>query len=601
MRFSAFVKSLAIAFLFFSFFSFTASVSFAQGTTAQKNKIPPSTNADPDVPRNLHNWTQSVMIETMLSLTCQLVGVDPTRPDGQCLGVDQKTGKIGFLPARNPQEKQIGGVFGGLNNMITMLFSPPIHASDYFQNLAQNFGITKKAYAQTTGSGFDSLNPLMGIWATFRNVVYLFLIIVFVIIGLAIMLRVKIDPRTVMTIQNQIPKIIIGILAVTFSFAIAGFLIDMMWVFIYLIFNLVSGASADIAASVSGLNPTSLQGQSPLGIGIGEINSMAASAATGAKESITTALGIRSEPADYVPFVNTLTLGLVQSAQFLINPASFITDGGLFEISRGLFFGFPSLASLSGLIDIISTAGGIFSLIKIIGWENPNVTLTVFGIGGSIDLGWITNIPVAGIISAVIYDIIEAFFREALPWLIAYIVIMIALLAALFRLWFTLLMAYVQILLDIVLAPFWIIGGIIPGSPISFGGWVRDMAANLLAFPAVIFLFLLGKVFMNGFDSATNPFVPPLIGNASPGMLSSLIGIGIILITPNVVNMLKQALKAPKMDTGLGKAFGVGPAVLMGGMKTTASAGMSYVTGDPFTRERGASGALRTLGRKFLG
>ena len=55
-----------------------------------------------------------------------------------------------------------------------------------------------------------------------------------------------------MTIQNQIPKIIISLILVTFSFAIAGFLIDLMWVSIYVVINLMSQADPNITASAVG-------------------------------------------------------------------------------------------------------------------------------------------------------------------------------------------------------------------------------------------------------------------------------------------------------------------------------------------------------------
>ena len=225
----------------------------------------PVANTNPDVPNNLHNWTQNVMIEVMSALTCQLAGVDPINPKQGCLGIDSASGKIGFLPSPQTglpanalhRQVQAGGAIGFMGNMIATLYTPPLHTADYFRDLASNFGINKKAYAENTGgTGFQGLTPLIGIWSAFRNIVYLLLVVIFVVIGLAIMLRVKIDPRTVMSIQNQIPKIIIGILVVTFSFAIAGFLIDLMWVFIYLIFGIFSGMSPEIAKSVSGLSPT---------------------------------------------------------------------------------------------------------------------------------------------------------------------------------------------------------------------------------------------------------------------------------------------------------------------------------------------------------
>lgn len=445
------------------------------------------------------------MIEVMLALTCQLVGVDPTQPNGQCLGVDQQTGKIGFLPTGNLEKGEIGGAIGGMNNMIAMLYTPPIHTSDYFQHLASNFGIVKNAQAQTTGTGFEGLKPLLNLWTAFRNIVYLLFVIVFVAIGLAIMLRIKVDPRTVMSIQNQIPKIIIGILLVTFSFAIAGFLVDLMWVVIYLVFGLISGISGDIATSVSGLNPAALQGTSPLGVqGFGGIASITWNAGNSILGSVTNLLGLGLLD---LSFMNILIHAMSVGAGFFV---AFFTEG-----------------------------------FKVAGFSIPGVQEAIKGGAAAV--------------------LVEAGLRWAIPYTIAYLVIFIALLIALFRLWFSLLMAYINILIDVVLAPFWIVGSLVPGSPVSAVGWLRDIIANLAAFPAVIAMFLLGKVFMHSFGktpASGQNFVPPLIGN--PGDVSAigaLIGLGIILMTPNVVSMVKAALKAPKFDSGLGKAISGGTGI----------------------------------------
>src|SRR3989344_5398845 len=300
--------ALLIIFLFlisFCFFlpntvSATSNVASAQtqipsrisGQHFVQTNVPPPPNTNSNVPNNLHNWTQSVMIEVMLALTCQLVGIDPTQPNRQCLGIDQKTGKIGFLPTGDAEKMQIGGAIGGMSNMISMLYAPPIHTSDYFQNLAQNFGIVKNANAQVTGTGFKGLEPLQKLWEAFRNIVYLLFVIVFVVIGLAIMLRIKIDPRTVMTIQNQIPKIIIGIILVTFSFAIGGFLIDLMWVTIYLVFGIISGVSPEIASSVNSLNPALHLGDSPFGVLGGNINGIASSVSFSIRDLLLDLLGL---------------------------------------------------------------------------------------------------------------------------------------------------------------------------------------------------------------------------------------------------------------------------------------------------------------------
>lgn len=479
----------------------------------------PAPNTNPNVPNNLHNWTQNVMIEVMSALTCQLVGVDPTNPHQACLGVDQKSGKIGFV-------ENGGGAVGVMGNMISMLYTPPVHTADYFRNLASNFGFTKHAYAQNSKTGFDSLSPLLPIWTAFRNIVYLIFVIVFVVIGLAVMFRIKIDPRTVMSIQNQIPKIIIGLLVITFSFAIAGFLVDFMWILIYLVYGVISGIPS---IDVANLNPAIIQGQTALGVG----------GAIGGIRGIGGVAGISNGVAANI-------VNIISSFLAFNDPKSF----------------------MSITTDIISgVIGGITALIV----SGQNWQLAGF----TIPTG-----PAAGIVIGAGAGVTaKETLVNFIPYAIAFLIVFIAILFALFRLWFTLIMAYISILLDVALAPLWIIAGLIPGSSISFTGWLRDLGANLLAFPTTIAMFLLGKVMMQAFGTTQTggQFVPPLIGNpAATNAIGSLIGLGFILLTPNVVNMVKAALKAPKTDVGsIGKAIGVATGAPSGIFNRVGQIGLS--------------------------
>jgi len=171
-------------------------------------------------------------------MICQMGGIDPLRRDHKCLGVDPNTSKIGFVEGG-------GGALGVMGKLISYTFIPPTSSGEYIRYLSGNFGIAKKTYAADNpcvkaenspqGYGFCGIQPLIGIWVSMRNIAYLLFVIIFVLIGLAIMFRVHVDPRTVMSIENQIPKIIVGILLVTFSFALAGLLIDVMYVAIYLV------------------------------------------------------------------------------------------------------------------------------------------------------------------------------------------------------------------------------------------------------------------------------------------------------------------------------------------------------------------------------
>lgn len=537
-------------------------------------QTPTPANTNPNVSNDPHFSTQSTIIEIMSAITCQLTGLDPINPKQSCLGVDQKSGKIGFLP-QGSTPNGAGGAIGVMGNMISMLYTPPIHTRDYFQNLAQDFGITKKTYAEgeRTGTGFDSIKPLLSLWKAFRNIVYLVFVIVFVVIGVAIMLRIKIDPRTVMTIQNQIPKIIVGILMVTFSLAIAGFLIDLMWTLIYLVYGIIVDVQVNnVAVDVTQLNPTVIQGKNALGAfgGLGGIFGIAKTSSA----SISTVLTNEF----FSGTTGRIVAGIIGALIGAFGPNSWLGSAGIT----------PDVAKVKNIEAVAAT--GICSI----------VSFASGGLGGILCNG-IANTAIKLAVPAATAGLASLFSDKFIGFIantLAFIIISVAMLWALVRLWFTLLISYVYILLDIVLAPFWIIAGIIPGSPISFSGWIRNLSANLLAFPATIALFLIGTVFMKAFEDSGNGanFVPPLIGN--PGgtkLISSILGLGIIFITPNIVTVLKNILKAPKLDTGGGfaKAIGVGFAT----PKSAISSVFEYQRKVPKPGDKGGFGSL--FGRVF--
>lgn len=484
-------RLLGILFAFLLVF-FVSKTSFAQtyNSPNQENNFSnpyamPNTN--PDVPKNLHTLSQSLLIDFMSSLTCQLAGVDPASPNHKCLGIDQNTGKIGFV-------ENGGGVIGIMGGAITMLYTPPVHTADYFRYLAGNFGITKGAYAQT-GVGLDSLSPVAGLWQTFRNIVYLLFVLIFVFIGLGIMLRVKIDPRTVMTIQNQIPKLVISLILVTFSLAIAGFLIDLMWVLIIVIVNVLASADSQLLAAI--------------------------------------------KPGSYL---TTFSMSDVVGGFFgIARDTSFVVGNGMFQTFNGGEISKEIQLPIAGACtDILCSIGQVISA----------------------PLGFVVNALLGFLISFVVGAFV-------------FLVVIIAVIWALFKLWFALLSAYISILIDIIFAPFWIIGGFLPnaeGGPksIGFGAWLRDLSGNLMAFPVTIGMFLIAKVFLDGFAGGYNGlFTPPLIGKTAEGGIGNfgaVIAFGIIMMLPNVVKMTKAAFKAPSFETrSLQEGLGVGQAVALAG------------------------------------
>ncbi|MCL5113951.1 MAG: hypothetical protein M1372_02155, partial [Patescibacteria group bacterium] len=261
---------------------------------------------------------------------------------------------------------------------------------------------------------------------------------------------------------------------------------------------------------------------------------------------------------------------------------------------------------------IVGLIGGFVG--QAIGKKAGGVFKTVFGIGGAAlgtifgapgtgtAAGWTIGNTVGAVVGGLVGGAAGFLFAKTIVGFvastIAFLIISIAILWALIRLWFALISAYVMILLDVVFAPFWVVAGLFPGSQLSFNTWIRDIVANLAAFPATIVMFLIARVFIDAFGSTqtTGQFVPPLIANPSDTKaIGALIGLGIILATPNIVNMMKAALKAPKIDLStVGAAIGVGASVPMGAGRSTAA----YFTKIQTPGQRGGwTGLLRNTFR----
>ncbi len=127
------------------------------------------------------------------------------------------------------QEKNstANGAIGGLSEMVGYLYVPPASSSEYLADLGKNFNVVNPVYAQT--DGFQKLIFLLPAWKIFRNVSYSLMAIVFVVIGFMIIFRSKINPQTVITVQSSIPKIIMTLILITLSYAIAGLMIDLIY------------------------------------------------------------------------------------------------------------------------------------------------------------------------------------------------------------------------------------------------------------------------------------------------------------------------------------------------------------------------------------
>lgn len=167
----------------------------------------------------------------LMGLLDMAINTDTISPDL----VEGKIPKDGRFFTKAP-----GGVIGATSGMIASLYNPPASGIEYLAEMKDSF-LGKPAYAQ--GIGFQGLQPILPIWRAFRNVVYILSSLIFITIGLMIMLRVKISPQAVISLQNALPQLITALILVTFSYAIAGLLIDLSYLFTGIVLAILFSAS----------------------------------------------------------------------------------------------------------------------------------------------------------------------------------------------------------------------------------------------------------------------------------------------------------------------------------------------------------------------
>lgn len=440
---------------------------------------------DPSDPASI-GFSQIVLLD-LLSRTQgdSFVGKTPLQILQQLITFNEKTGKaVAQIPSQPITQS---GILGQLGKTIGFAYqSPPVSLGSYLADARRNIekrSLVKPAYAQGAGYGFNNLLPILPIWKAFRNVAYFVFILVFVLYGFMIMFRMKINPQNTASFQAAIPKIVVTLLIITFAYAIAGFLIDLM----YVIFNLI----LSVFASSGMINVDNWW------------NSKVISLASGQG-------------------------GLLPSFIFSIATAFFFVPSSLINVFTQL----PGATSL--VIDLILTATGLGLILRII------------------------------IVIAIGYSYMKLIFK--------------------------LFEAYISVIIQVVFSPIILLQDVLPGSD-AFGGWMRNIAANLSVFPVTMVMFLLSYIFMiqpftsqfgiggaSGLSgitgvpplqSAANGLAVPLIGGPVASIIGSwtnsesilaVIGFFIILMASKYVDMVRDALKVPpfKYGTALSEALNYG-------------------------------------------
>ena len=468
---------------------------------------------------------------------------------------------------------QAKSLTGQLTNLFMLpLMNPPASGVYWAYTSLQDAGFVPNSYA-AEGIGFSSLRPIMNLWKVFRDVSYMLLVVVLIAIGFMIMFRMKINPQTVINIENALPRIVVAMLLITFSFAIAGFLIDMMYVLIAIIVSLISGNGAfyDIGKMQNNYlngNATSLWDtifNNPANLGVTQHSNL---------KNISTGIDV----------VDSTWNGGV----------SFLSGWGQLNfigssVMSTLFAALPPF--ISGMIQVIGmTAGGFIIttiLVMLLQWS---VGATVEGLQavsfGSGNLTRLLTLPIIGTLSFGVGF-------NTIPYLLPVIfglAIFFTILFLFFRIFFMLFKAYLQVIFLIIIAPFMLLFEAVPGKS-SFSTWIKHLMADVFTFPIVIAILTIGFVLSNQLSSGGEFWRPPFLNVIDPSLLPIFIGMGVVFMTPDLVKLTKEQLFGIKdlpINFGFGTFFAGAGAAGAGGMSllgqlSTANLGMTAVFGEKWS------------------
>jgi hypothetical protein len=441
----------------------------------------------------LESWSNEAMSSNMMSLFNGMVGDIPAEIFES--GAPTTSVIQNYIP---------GGAFGTMNNMVAALNNPPASGIEYIAQVKDSF-LGKPAYAQ--GVGFNGLQFLLPLWRGFRNAIYVLASIIFIAIGIMIMLRVKISPQAVVTVQSAIPQLITTLILVTFSYAIAGLVIDL--------FNFIQALVVALLFSVKGVPLTDSLFPGWWGSGFPVVS------------DILNGLGSIFTPENFK--FSSLSNPTLRDMQMLTYRA---VPGWLSLVMLGGLLGSIVLGFLLGGVGAIFGTGANF--------VGDMVGRVVGGAAGGL---------IGGLLVPIVLCIIVAI------WLI--------------KLYFGLLKCYVTLIFKIVLAPLEIGIGAFPNSKIGFSTWILDVAANMAVFPVVgIFLVLLNLIIdavsvsnvgSTGGIFAGNVWAPSLLsaGGISPSIIGAAIGLAGLALVSKLPDMVPQFIFMIK-PSPWGQAIGQG-------------------------------------------
>lgn len=497
--------------------------SIIANTTTERQQLPSEAYTSPTSP----HYMSLIFMSFAHTFTCVVQGVSVT--GDPCLEYNVVSDAQGIV-STSPYLSKIStsrGLLGVVDSSLMALFNtPPTSNKEFLADLGGQLGFSKPAYAQVAGSGGNVLSPVFDLWRVSRNICYALMIVVFVLIGVMVMLRNKVNPQTVISVQYALPGLVMGLIFITFSYFLASLITDLAFLGTNMIgfyFNLAgSGGEVNLTQRLANENVISIVSRFVGAIGINDLWN-ATSAATNHlnNNGLISASRIVSIGASLVAYQVGAALGPALGAIALGGGcAAWTAIAALFTGGAG---------AIAGL-----GCGAVASVGSFLG---PYVTGGLFALAGYISPSYVIAVGL-------------------------YVISLFVVLAAMLRLLLNLINNYLAIIFYTITSPFYFLVASIPGRQDLATDWMRNMLCNVLAFPAVVGVLYFAAYILrdrmqaaisiannpnpfgitNTLNSATGGSALPLLGGFDLGFINLILAFGALIAAPAIPDIICRAI-----------------------------------------------------------
>ncbi|GAB4219191.1 MAG: hypothetical protein Fur009_4100 [Candidatus Microgenomates bacterium] len=442
---------------------------------------------------------------------------------------------FGNLCPKNNKNNYTNSLFSKINNIFIYIFSiRPASFVYWASNSIEKASLIPKSFAidnaPATGIGFQSLKFLYLLWENFRNLSFLIITLVLVTIGFMIMFRTKINPQTVISIENALPKIVIAMILITFSYPIVGLMIDLMYISLPIVAGLFKNILyMPIDEFSRGLDLNFLIPKfSPSGLFFGNlitslINNMI--------KLIPILNGFHNKTILdllFDQFINHSVFGIVFDWFNLNLYIKTINDifSGTFLLGES-FFG----QLFSPVFKFVMSFLTLFLAAVIYNPIGTYLSDKLGDIGGGQGLN-LAKIVISAIVGFVIVNLLIIFIT------------VLGLLFLTFRILFFLLSCLFNLIVYTIIAPLYLLLEAVPGKS-SFSSWIKNIIGNLAVFPVFLFIILLQRslyTFMIINPDNQVLTLPGLNFSNVPLFFASILNIYILLMIPDLLKLVKAAI-----------------------------------------------------------